>query len=567
MILQAIHDISEICAKKGVKQAIISPGSRSAPLTISFARNQNIETFIFPDERSAAFQGIGMHLNTGNPVALVCTSGSAAYNYAPAVAEAYYQQIPLIVFTADRPTEWIDQLDGQTIQQQNIYGKHVKASYQLPDQYEAKDSYWHINRIVNEAINKASEYPKGPVHINVPLREPFYPESTEELRFSSDIRIIEQSQPTAYQGEHQILETIQKQAKVLVVAGQSNPDKLLKNTLERFIDHFKITLISDVISNMATAESITHQDLFLSSVTEEIAQALQPEVLITFGKSVISKNLKLFLRNYPPAKHYHIQESGYVADTFQHLTDIIHCSPHEFFLSSCRGVPGTDDFTIQKRKNYNQTWSLIQKSTKESLEQSYTDDFTELGAVECVLNSLPKESALHLANSMPVRWANFIGVEPSIQVYANRGTSGIDGSNSTAYGYAIQSDQVVTLLTGDMAFFYDRNAFWNQHTPKNLRVIILNNHGGGIFKMIKGPLELQELDRYFVTEQRLNASNLCQEFGYAHYFARNFNELNNVLKTFFHSAERPKVLEIMTDADKNIKVIKKIKEQLSSHSL
>ena len=173
--LQPIWNIAHICYKHGIENVIISPGSRSAPLTLAFARHENLNCKVVADERSAAFVALGIAQQTGKPVVLICTSGSAAYNYAPAIAEAYFQQIPLLVLTADRPPEWIDQLDGQTIRQNNIYGKHVKESYTLPVDLSHKDAIWHVGRIVSEAINLSKTYPFAPVHINAPFREPFYP--------------------------------------------------------------------------------------------------------------------------------------------------------------------------------------------------------------------------------------------------------------------------------------------------------------------------------------------------------------------------------------------------------
>ena len=194
-ILQPIHNIAEICSRKNILDAILCPGSRSAALTISFVRHQNIKTYSISDERSAAFIGMGIAQQTGKTVALVCTSGTAAYNFAPAITEAFFQEIPLLILTADRPKEWIHQQDGQTIYQTEIFGKHVKKSYELPSDYSHPDAVWHIERVVNEAINLTQTFPKGPVHINVPICEPFYPNESEEIIFDKNVRIINQIQP------------------------------------------------------------------------------------------------------------------------------------------------------------------------------------------------------------------------------------------------------------------------------------------------------------------------------------------------------------------------------------
>jgi 2-succinyl-5-enolpyruvyl-6-hydroxy-3-cyclohexene-1-carboxylate synthase len=562
MVIQAIHDISEVCALKGVQNAVLSPGSRCAPLTISFARNEKIKTWTFSDERSAAFQAIGMCQSTKSPTVLVCTSGSAAYNYAPAVAEAYFQHIPLIILTADRPTEWIDQLDGQTIRQTNIYGQHVKKSFQLPDQYEADEAYWHVNRILNEAINCCNDFPKGPVHINVPLREPFYPEVDEELSYSNDIRIIEspKSIETVKVSE---IEAIKGFSKILAVIGQTDYDQSLESSLST--DSFPV--IADIISNMQQLDNaVIHQDLFLNNIKEEVAESLCPELLITTGKSVISKHLKLFLRKYKPKHHWHIQPNGDVADTFQSLTKVLKGDPAVTIRMMVNQLTEhSDDFQKQMRVNYLQSWKLIDSNTTKTIEASSKNtSFGELLAVNSVLNRIPDNSILHLANSMSVRYANFIGIKNKpVRVYSNRGTSGIDGSNSTAYGYSLTHNETTTLITGDMAFFYDRNAFWNNYDPAKLRIIILNNNGGGIFKMIKGPGDQPELGEFFVTRQTLTARKLSEEFGYQYFHAQNENELQQVLTSFYIPSDKPKVLEIKTNPDNDKMLLSKIRGNLN----
>ena len=192
MILQPVVNIAEICARKGVENVVLSPGSRCAPLTIAFARHPKLTVRTVSDERAAAFIALGMAQTTGKPTVLICTSGTAALNYAPAVAEAFFLQVPLLVLTADRPPEWIDQLDGQTIRQQQVYGQHIKRSFDFPVALENPDAVWHTERMVSEALNEAVAYPAGPVHINVPLREPFYPADGENLQYGTEVKVIEE---------------------------------------------------------------------------------------------------------------------------------------------------------------------------------------------------------------------------------------------------------------------------------------------------------------------------------------------------------------------------------------
>ena len=564
MILQPIVDIAEICAQKAVLQAILSPGSRCAPLTLAFCRHPAIEVKTVSDERSAAFIALGMAQFTGKPVILVCTSGSAALNYGPAVAEAFYQQVPLLLFTADRPPEWIDQLDGQTIRQPNIYGKHVKASYELPVDYSHPDAHWQINRVVNEAINFSQSYPPGPVHINVPVREPFYPGEKETITFNQGVRVISRHHMLTTMSEDvkaELRQKLQHHHKVLIVAGQGREDKVLLHLLQKFSAGNSVPVVADIISNCQSLDTaIVHQDAFLATTNQSLLSKLAPELLITFSKSVISKQLKLFLRKYRPTSHWHIQSSGEVADTFQSLTDIYQTSPATFF-EALTGLPGTGS---EVQQEYLEQWKNADHLAGQSFDYQFSGDmFSEFAAVRELLDAIPQDSILHLANSMPVRYANYLGLRrKNVEVFANRGTSGIDGSVSVAVGCALGTDKTVTLIAGDMALFYDRNAFWNNYLPTNLRVIVLNNHGGGIFGLIKGPDQQPELAEFFETSQPLKAEHLCGEFGIEYRFSHDFLTLQQHLNGFFEGGGQAKLLEIETDKKNNKEFFTKFKTSI-----
>lgn len=561
--MQSIFNIAEICARKGMRDMILSPGSRCAPLTLAFVRHPDIETKTISDERSAAFIAIGISQQTQLTTGLVCTSGSAAYNYAPAVAEAFYQQVPLLILTADRPPEWIDQLDGQTIRQENIYGKHVKASYSLPVDYSHPDSKWFIERVVSEAINLTQEYPSGPVHINIPLREPFYPESP--IEFDKNSKIIEtvKSERSLTDSAWAELTTIYKDASnVLIVAGQSRPDNLLGTILNNFSIRNEVPVLGDIISNFNHGNIINYHDVILSTKNETFQGELSPDLLITFGNSIISKNLKLFLRKYKPKQHWHIQPAGYTADTFKALNKIISVTPEYFFTTLSNKLNGSSN-----HPTYFTLWYKEELKAKEALSDYFTKEnsFNEFAALHTIFFALPDNSLLHLANSMAVRYANYLGLSESnnIEVFANRGTSGIDGVISTAYGAALATDKIVTIITGDMSFFYDRNAFWNNYSPANLRIIILNNHGGGIFRIIDGPNKQPELDEYFETKQNLIAENTAKDYNLDYYLCSSKPEIETVLKSFFEPGPKSKILEIETSSKTNAEIFHQFKKLIS----
>lgn len=566
---QPIINIAEICARRGVKQFILSPGSRCAPLTLALVRHPQINTRTISDERSAAFIALGMAQQTGQTVGLVCTSGTAALNYYPAIAEAFYQQIPLLILTADRPPEWLEQQDGQTLRQREVYGKHVKESFELPTDYTHADSHWYANRILNEAINLAAAYPAGPVHINVPLREPLYPQQDELLTFDKNVRLIHPWPTESILSPDQwidIREIWDSYDKKLIIAGQFPYDVGLIKVLGQLQGEMEIPVVGDIISNHHTLpEAIRFQDLFLMNRSDEELEELAPELLITFGNSVISKNLKLFLRKHKPKIHWHIQPAGKIADPFQTLTHILPVKPLYFFQTLFADLDYQNflqEDSIDINSAYHALWQKENQRAASYLGELFrTNAFGEFVAVREVLEQLPYSSLLHLANSMSVRYANFIGLLPeqSVEVFANRGTSGIDGSNGTALGAALTTDKIVTLITGDMAFLYDRNSLWHNYLPPNLRIVVLNNHGGGIFRLIDGPAGQPELEEYFETRQLLKAETTAKDSVLAYFYAHSMEELQMQLPDFFNQAGGAKLLEIETDTTINDQVYKQLK--------
>lgn len=561
MNLQPLYNIPEICSQLGIREAILSPGSRCAPITLAFVRHPQVNCRTISDERAAAFIGMGIAQQQNSPVVLVCTSGSAAYNYAPAVAEAYFQQIPLIIITADRPPELIDQLDGQTIRQPGIYGRHVKKDYNFPVDLDNEQAEWHACRIVSEAVNLSKEFPAGPVHINIPLREPFYPANNEEITYNSQVKVVSEFDTAPQLNEsdwEKIINDWKAFNRILIVGGQNRINEAVQQPLQKIINEQKIPVAGDIISNLHPIEGvIRHADLFLGQDKNGLHESLQPELLITFGKSIISKNLKLLLRKHKPVAHWHIQPSGYVADTYQSLTKVIKTDAASFF-GRIAEMEFEASFNNQKQENYYHIWQIEERKSRRLFDYFFPQDpLGEFEFVSEMMKQIPDHSNLHLANSMAVRYANFIGVENNtVEVFANRGTSGIDGSNSTAIGHAFSRDKLNILITGDMAFFYDRNAFWHNYDMGNLRIILLNNHAGGIFRVINGPDKLPELEEFFETRQKLNARLTAEELGFEYFNCDKRSKLGNYQKQFFQNDGKPKIIELESSSQENTSLLK-----------
>ncbi|ALW85728.1 2-succinyl-5-enolpyruvyl-6-hydroxy-3-cyclohexene-1-carboxylate synthase [Hymenobacter sedentarius] len=572
MTIQAVFNVAEICAQHGITDVVLSPGSRSAPLTLAFARHPALTVRVVPDERAAAFIGLGIAQAQRRAVALVCTSGTAGLNYAPAVAEAFFQHIPLVIFTADRPPEWIDQLDGQTIRQRNLYGAHAKGEFEFPVDTSHADAKWHSARIVNEAINLAQAAPAGPVQVNVPLREPFYPKAGEEVGYEKDVKIIQTLQDACFPATQELKSLVSEfnaAPRVLLVFGQQ-PRQPWHDEFELSAqnDRDNYVAVADIISNVNQQNEgcysiINLHDVFLAGATATLKEALQPALLITCGQSLISKSLKQFLRRFPAAQHWHIQPAGPVADTFGQLTKIIRADPSEFIPELLKKVQHTEAQPLElrnQRSNFRQSWAASEIAAYKLLRKEvYSFEhvpFNEFSIFGLLLHWVQQETALHLANSMAVRYANILslpqGEERNIEVFANRGTSGIDGCNSTAVGAALaQPNRPVVLLTGDVAFFYDRNAFWHNYPTPNLRVVLFNNHGGGIFRIIDGPRQQPELDEFFETRQTLTAENTARDFGLRYFPVSSFEELEAALPVFFAPDGGAAILEVMTDSRTN----------------
>ncbi|MDZ7897507.1 MAG: 2-succinyl-5-enolpyruvyl-6-hydroxy-3-cyclohexene-1-carboxylic-acid synthase [Arcicella sp.] len=569
MLLKPIINLVDILARKGVKNALISPGSRNAPLTIALVRHPKIISKSISDERSAAFIALGMAQNLQQPVVICCTSGSAAYNYAPAVAEAFFQEIPLIILTADRPKEWIHQHDGQTIYQTDIFGKHVKQSFEIGADYGHQDAIWHIERTVNHAVNLANTEPRGPVHINIPLREPFYPSENEEITFESEFRNIEllpNEKNLSKKIWSDLLNQFQDFDKILIAGGQQESNPELSQILRNLQEEFQVVCLGDSISNLGF-EVIAKHDIFLKADDEKF----KPELLITFGKSFISKGLKTFLRKNKAIEHWHLQLGDHLIDTFQSLTKIIPMQPLNFFKKLYEDLDfeqfknGDED---EKDETYLNDWFVQERKAKIYLECFFADKihqekFNEFYCIKYLIDSLPNDCQLNLANSMSVRYGNYVGVEPNknIEIFANRGTSGIDGCVSTAFGQALSTDKIVFLMVGDVAFFYDRNGLWNQYLPNNLRIILLNNHGGGIFRMIEGPSKQPELEGYFETVQSQNAERTAADAGMDYFRVKSIEDLEKYSPDFLSNQGKSKIIEIETSPVVNTEIFKKFKTE------
>ena len=541
---------------QGVKYVICSPGSRNAPLMISFNRRASVHCISIPDERSAGFFALGTAQFLNEPIVVVCTSGTAGLNYSPALAEAYYQMLPIIAITADRPVEYTDQADGQTIDQKNIFSNFVKASFQFPEESSNPDTLWYANRIANEAYNK-SIYPQmGPVHINVPLREPLYglEDNTETPRTIELVRNLEYLDSYTVDKLKSQLNDFQR---IMILNGQLKPKAALDGLVQQASLRTDTVVLAESLSNFSGERVIPCIDRTLISIRKENLADYSPDLLITFDGPVVSKKIKAYLRAHRPKSHWHIGNHRTDLDTFQSLTKSIMCS-RTFFIEEILNKADT------KYSNYSELWcTLFEKARNNHEEFVGNAAYSDLTVFDTIIQNIPSNIHLQLGNSSVVRYIQLFDHYPKVHQYGNRGTSGIDGCTSTAVGYAYASNEETLLITGDLSFFYDTNGLWHRHLSPKLRIILINNCGGGIFKIIEGPGSVKEQDEFFVCEQVADAKEICIAYGLDYAVATTLDEVDGQLRTsFFNESNRPKLLEIVTPKDSDL-VLKAYFENLS----
>jgi 2-succinyl-5-enolpyruvyl-6-hydroxy-3-cyclohexene-1-carboxylate synthase len=534
------QSIIEICKAKGVEHIIISPGSRNAPLTIGFASNSSFKCYSVVDERCAAFFALGIAQQINKPVVVVCTSGSALLNYYPAVAEAFYSQIPLVVISADRPHDKIDIGDGQTIRQENVFANHILYNANLNEVASAENDL-KINEAINTSILK-----KGPVHINAPFEEPLYSTVSELSVVPKLVPLLEDKEIFQLKEKHLLIWNTS--SKKLILVGELKPNSIESNIIEKLAKEESVVVMTEVTSNLHHSSFISNIDAIITPFTQEDFENFKPEVLITFGGMVVSKRIKAFLRKYQSNQHWHIDELR-AYDTYGCLTDFIEAKPNQFFnalLDNCKSTSSKYKF------NFNEI--IVQRAKK---HQQYIDavPFSDFQVFSVLAKQLSGETQLQISNSSAIRYFQLFQLNSSVQVFCNRGTSGIDGSTSTAIGAAITTSKPTVLITGDISFLYDSNALWNNYIPDNFKIIIINNSGGGIFRILPGHEESEVFNKFFETSHNLDASHLAKMYSFNYQLITDNDNLEHKIKQFLGDFSGKSILEIKTPEKLNDKIL------------
>lgn len=526
--------------EKNIRHVVISPGSRNAPLTIGFTADDFFTCYSIVDERCAAFFALGIAQQIKQPVAVVCTSGSALLNYYPAVAEAFYAQIPLVVISADRPFNKRDIGDGQTIRQQNVFQNHSLYNANLTENASIDNDI-----LICTAIDTAIQN-KGPVHINAPFEEPLYNVVNQA---SVDITThIKKEIPSAKIDTKPFVEFWNQTAKKLIIFGENTPHSISKEILDKLALDSSVVMLSEKNSNTNHKAVFDKIDLLVTPFSDEDFQKFRPELLVTVGGMLVSKRIKAFLRKYKPKEHWHIDLLR-AYDTFNCLTHHIKTNPTHFF-----------ELLLQKSVLINSDYYNFVSQIDILRKQKHKDfllktPYSDLKVFERILLHLPQDIHLQTSNSSPIRYLQLFDLHTSVEVFCNRGTSGIDGSTSTAVGAAIFNNKPTILITGDISFFYDSNALWNNYIPDNFKIIIVNNSGGGIFRILPGHQKNDTFSTFFETQHNLNAKHLSEMYNFNYHSVRDISDLDIALKEFYKATSKT-ILEIFTPTNINDSVLK-----------
>lgn len=536
-----VREVVALAHAHNIRHAIVCAGSRNAPLAHSFAACPDIEAIQCVDERSAAFEALGMAEVLQEPVIVCVTSGSAMLDAAPAIAEAFYQEIPLILVSADRPSCWIDQRDGQTMHQPYALKEFVRCSVQLPE----SGNISHANRLINMAYLAARGPVPGPVHINVPIDEPFFSCTTPELPAP---RVLHIERSSGYDVSPDARAEIMSARRILIAAGQMPADPDTQASIAR-LGRYGVVTIAEHLANLpADTGAVTLADLALAVLPEEERRSLAPDLVITIGGHIVSKRFKRFLRSLEPLSHWHTGTDDNAApDVFQHLTRLVRTDTNSFLAALEKVLAEKEE---AQEKAFQSSWQKVQAALAAKVQAYFADDclpFSDLACMAHFFNTLPEGSYLHLANSSPVRNAQYFSLPENTHVYCNRGVNGIDGSLSAALGNAIATDRPVFCLIGDLSFFYDSNALWRQQLPGNLHILLFNNGGGNIFRTLPG-LDSPYRDTFIAGSNSFYAREQAMQAHLAYASAKTAAELDRELPGFV-SSNTACLLEVCTDAE------------------
>ena len=551
-----VNILTSLLLEYGVSDAVVCPGSRNAPIVHNLSVCEAIRCRPVTDERSAAFYALGLAIATRRPTVVCVTSGSALLNVMPAVAEAAYQHVPLVVISADRPQQWIDQLDGQTIPQSDALGRFVRKAVQLPEPHNDEER-WQCRRLVNEAMHLATCRQGAPVHINVPISEPLFEFDTEQLPQLSRFNNIKRA--AIKDASMDMPDAFHKAKRPMIVIGQLAHGTVSHETIRSLSE--KYVVMSEPLSNPSYMtihfdEAIRYIVSDNSSINddEDDKTAYYPDYVIYVGDTLVSKPARRFLRNAKAPSCLITPDAADIHDPLMTLTDIVECDTDSInaLLASLCDAPDTDE-----RCRFHDRWQSFLDAYAAHAD-AYAPEYSQMATVkyfEEQLADLDIDICVHYANSSAVRLACIYAQH---YVWCNRGVNGIEGSLSTAAGFSLATHDMTVCVIGDLSFFYDQNALWNSNLRGNLRIILLNNRGGGIFRQLPGLSDSPAADDLVMASHENTAQGICTQNDIGYMSAKNMDEMQiGVVTLLTRESERPMLLEVFTDSNDDVKALEK----------
>ena len=551
-----VNILTSLLLEYGVSDAVVCPGSRNAPIVHNLSVCEAIRCRPVTDERSAAFYALGLAIATRRPTVVCVTSGSALLNVMPAVAEAAYQHVPLVVISADRPQQWIDQLDGQTIPQSDALGRFVRKAVQLPEPHNDEER-WLCRRLVNEAMHLATCRQGAPVHINVPISEPLFEFSTEQLPQLSRFNNIKRT--AINDASMDMPDAFHEAKRPMIVIGQLAHGTVSHETIRSLSE--KYVVMSEPLSNPSYMtihfdEAIRYIVSDNSSINddEDDKTAYYPDYVIYVGNTLVSKPARRFLRNAKAPSCLITPDAADIHDPLMTLTDIVECDTVSInaLLASLCDAPDTDE-----RCRFHDRWQSFLDACAAHAD-AYAPEYSQMATVkyfEEQLADLDIDICVHYANSSAVRLACIYAQH---YVWCNRGVNGIEGSLSTAAGFSLATHDMTVCVIGDLSFFYDQNALWNSNLRGNLRIILLNNRGGGIFRQLPGLSDSPAADDLVMASHENTAQGICTQNDIGYMSAKNMDEMQiGIVTLLTRESERPMLLEVFTDSNDDVKALEK----------
>lgn len=530
------HILMNLLSKFGVANLVLSSGARNIPFVSAVETDPRFECYSVVDERNAAFFALGISQQLDEPVAIACTSGTAASNYLTGVTEAFYSHAPLVVLTFDRSPYLLHQIETQKIDQPSIFRSVVKKSVTLP-LIKDEDDVWYCQRLINEALIAMRQRQDGPVHINIPLigdQNRLVSESVNQAKID-DVNFIDyiaQDDDTKFR---KYAESIWGK-KVLLVMGQTIPlNEDTQNAIQSFCAAYHIPVLADNLSNFRCDEMIFAEGVIKALNTNTIKKYI-PDIVISFGANFQERIKDLLRAHKERISHWSIEPEGIIRDVFKCQNAVFDCSPLTFFRTMCQYAGN------KCSSEYLEQW----KELEDALVMPEMD-FTSFYVVKEFSKAIPNNAVLHTAILNSTRLMQFFKLDPSITCFSNVNAFGIDGCLPTFMGQAAVTDKLSFLVIGDLSFFYGMNAAAIKHRKNNIRILVLNNGGGAEFHIMPDSNAIPTIDRHIGCAHEMSVKGWVESMGYEYMSASGRDELGAVLPEFVSARhETPVVLEVFT---------------------